>query len=198
MKIFDQEHLLPNEQPIHRAIEQHPLHPKLIEWIEEVQILVEERKNSAGVRIEYDRYLRSSVLYLTRDILELPEYEYILLHEFTHVGDRIDQQFGYSDELRYSLSDVAQLKLMELWNVHIDSRLNQHGLFKLGEQDKGIYCMINGKLQVAPYTIEGKLVRHISFLRSRGMPEAEETIKKIWQFPYHIQTFSELFELAGK
>jgi len=190
--IRDPEHILPQEEPLRQAIAKHPLHPNLGEWLDEVSVAVVER----GAKIEHDRNNRAAILHLARHMPLLPEYEYILLHELTHVGDRVDPSFAYSEDDRHSLSDFAKLKMMELWNVYIDSRLHHHGKFVLGEQDKGVYCTINGKAQMAPYSIEGKLLCHISLLKSTGMPEAEKTVREIWRCPDRRLTFGELIVLA--
>lgn len=194
MIIRDPEHVLPQEEPLRQAIVQHPVHPKLGEWLDEVEVAVVER----SARIEYDQNKRSAILYLARHLPRRPEYEYILLHELTHVGDRVDPTFAYSHDDRNALAEVAHLKMMELWNVYIDSRLHHHGKFVLGEQDKGVSCTIDGRVQMAPYSIEGKLLCHISFLRSRRMPEAEKTVREIWRCPDHRRTFGGLIGLAKK
>lgn len=190
--IRDPEHILPQEEPLRQAIAKHPLHPNLGEWLDEVSVAVVER----GAKIEHDRNNRSAILHLARHMPQLPEYEYILLHELTHVGDRVDTWFQYRDDERRALEKMAHVKFVELWNVYIDARLNQHGKFVLGEQDKGVHCMINGRDQVAPYSIEGKLLCHISLLKSTGMPEAEKTVREIWQCPDRRLTFGELIDLA--
>ncbi len=194
MIIRDPEHVLQQEEPLRQAIARHPVHPKLGEWLEEIYIAADER----SARIEYDPNKRSAILHLARHMPHLPEYEYVLLHELTHVGDRVDPSFAYSEDARHCLAKFAKLKMMELWNVYIDSRLHYHGKFVLGEQDKGVYCMINGRSQMAPYSIEGKLLCHISLLQSTGMPEAEKTVREIWQCPDRRLTFAELIELAKK
>lgn len=192
MIIRDPQHVMQQEEPLRQAIGQHPVHPKLGEWLDEVNVAVVER----GAKIEHDPNKRSAILYLARDMPQLPEYEFVLLHELTHVGDRVDPAFAYSEDDRNALADVAKLKMMELWNVYIDSRLHHHGKFVLGEQDKGVYCTINGKVQMAPYSIDGKLLCHTSFLKSRGMPEAEKTVRQIWRCPDRRLTFGEMIDLA--
>lgn len=194
MIIRDPEHILPNEEIFRQVIAQHPVHPKLGEWLEEVCVAVVEQ----GTSIEYDSNKRSAILHLAEHTPQLPEYEYILLHELTHVGDRVDPSFAYSEECRHSLADVLELKMMELWNIYIDSRLHHHGKFVLGEQDKGVYCTINETFQMAPFSIEGKLLRHMSFLRARGMPEAEKAVREIWRCPDRKLSFGGLIDLAKK
>ena len=87
---------------------------------------------------------------------------------------------------------------MELWNIYIDARLNSHGLFKLGENDNNVLCRINGKLQKAPYSIEGKLLCHISFLRSRGFINADSIIRDFWQHPEKIKSYDDFIESTRK
>jgi len=134
-------------------------------------------------------------LYLTHSISKWNNFEYILYHEFTHIADRTNPLFGFADDKRDSLSDEEQLCLMEIWNVFIDSRLNFHNLFRLGNNDKRIYCTINGKLQLAPFSIEGKLLRHMSFLRSRGIQNADIIVRNVWNNPNISHSYDDLIKI---
>lgn len=191
MIIRDPGHILPQEELLRQAITQHPVHPNLGQWLDEICVAVAP----SGAQIEHDPNKRSATLGLPRNMPQLPEYEYVLLHEFTHVGDRVDPSFEYRDDEKRALAGQAYFKFVELWNVYIDSRLHHHGKFVLGEHDKDS-CMINGKAQIPPYSIEGKLLRHISALSSARMPQAEETVREIWRCPERRITFGELVALA--
>jgi hypothetical protein len=194
MTINDPEKLVRDCDMLRKLVATHPLaHGQLDAAIEALEV-----KRSNDPSIEYDIDRGTAILRLGPHVANLPEYEYILLHEFAHVADRIAPSFGYSDQKRNALDDCGQLKLMEIWNIYIDARLNYHGLFKLGKNDRDIYCTIDGKLQKAPYSIEGKLQRHISFLRSRRMTQAEATVREIWGNPQKPRTYADLISLVKR
>ncbi len=46
-----------------------------------------------------------------------------LLHEFSHLADALDAEFGYSPGKKLSLSRIQRAVLMDLWNGYIDRRL---------------------------------------------------------------------------
>jgi len=191
MKICDPDKLIPDPDVIHRIVRSHPFGQGLKDEIDTV--LVDRSAN--GPSIQFDSESCTATLYLGEDAHTLTNYEYILYHEFSHVVDRISLTFGYSDEKRGTLSDYKQLCVMELWNIYIDARLNHHHLFQLGKNDEGIYCSINGRLQKAPFTIEGKLLRHISFLRSRGVENADSIVRNLWQNPEGYRSYDDLIRL---
>jgi hypothetical protein len=125
-------------------------------------------------------------------------YEYILYHEFGHIADRLNPKFRYSDESRLALSKTEQVMFMELWNLYIDARLNHFGHFKLTKIAMGGYCRIDGKLQRAPFSIEGKLLRHISCLRSGNIDNADQIVRSIWENPLLPRSYDDLINLIRK
>ena len=177
---------------IHRIVRTHPFGQGLEDKIDTVTI----ERSANGPSIQFDKESCAATLFLGEDFHALANCEYILYHEFSHVVDRTNHSFGYSDEKRDCLNDYQQLCVMELWNEYIDARLNRHHLFQLGWNDEGIYCRINGKLKEAPFTIEGKLLRHISFLRSRGMKDAEKVVRSLWQESEAPRSYDDLIGLA--
>lgn len=191
MIIVDQENLVPNHEIIYRIINSHPFGLDLKNNITTLFI----SSDKAGPCINFDKETNVSTLYISINDNALENFEYILYHEFSHIVDRTNIAFGYSDEKKNLLSDTEQLCVMELWNVYIDSRLNYYCLFQLGENDKNIYCTINGKLQKAPYSIEGKLLRHISFLASRGIRKSDVLVRDLWSSPEKDRSYDDLIKL---
>ena len=159
-------------------------------------LLIHESVN--GPNIEFDKEDKIATLGLSEYDFNRVNIEFILYHEFSHIIDRIDPDFGYSDEKKELLTDPEKLCVMELWNIYIDSRLNNHDLFRLGENDNNVLCRINGKLQKAPYSIEGKLLCHISFLRSRGFIDADSIVREFWQHPLKIRSYDDFIESTRK
>ena len=196
MEIIDQKNLIPNISILEFIVKSHPFGQNLQSYVDTISVCKDESSTSAGARIEFDRVSRKVTLYLTQNVPERDNYEYILYHEFSHVADRINPAFGFLDDKNESLSDMEQLCLMEIWNVFIDARLNHYNLFKLGDNDKGIYCTIDGKLQLAPFSIEGKLLRHISFLRSRGIQNANMMVRSIWKKPDTFRSYDDLIKMT--
>lgn len=191
MKINDPDKLIPNHDVIYRIVNSHPLGHDLEEDIDTLLV----HRSAKGPSIKFDNKSHIATLYLSENDHTLNNYEYILYHEFSHIVDRTKLAFGYSDEKKKLLSDCEQLCVMELWNIYIDARLNCYHLFQLGKNDENIYCRINGRLQKAPFTIEGKLLCHISFLTSRGVGNADSIVRDLWQNPEKDRPYDDLIKL---
>jgi len=196
VKISDPHRLIPDHSVLHRIVESHPLFSDLLDGIREVRVLPIDQHLNQGPRVEYDQGKREAKLYVASDTARRNDFCYILYHEFSHVADRLNPAFGYSDEVRFSLSDTEQLNVRELWNVYIDARLHHHSLFELGENDRNIYRKINGKPQKIPFSIEGKLIKHSSFLSSRGIREAQRIVQEIWDNPHLLRSYQQLVAIV--
>jgi hypothetical protein len=151
--------------------------------------------DKTGPCINYDKENKFATLYISKIDHALENFEYILYHEFFHIIDKNNIAFGYSDEKKNLLSEIEQLCVMELWNIFIDSRLNNQSLFQLGENNRNDFCRINGKLQKAPFSIEGKLLCHINFLASRGVRKAETIVRDLWGSSEKDISYDDLIEL---
>lgn len=68
----------------------------------------------------------------------------------------------------------------------------------LGSNDTNIYGKINGKIQKFPNTINGKLLSHISFLESRGLPNPKNIVEYIWKNPKKMISYDSLIQIAKK
>lgn len=196
MKIIDPDQILPDHDSLQRIANSHPLRPNLDQRIDTIVICEIKPTLRSGPSIEFDNESRIGKLNLFQNNYKLDNFEYILFHEFSHVADRINPDFKYSDIKKESLSDTEKLIVMELWNVYIDARLNHHQLFRLGESDRNIRYLTNGKQQIAPFTIEGKLLLHISFVQSRGFHRADSIIRDIWGTPNKFRSYDDLIRLV--
>lgn len=196
MKINDPDRIVPDYEALRVVVENHPLSASLVDSVLELNIEEITYKLSSPARIDYQPEAKLVILQMTREVPCLPEYRYILLHEFTHIIDRINPSFHFSTTKKDELAAMEQVKLEEIWNVYIDSRLHALGLFQLGEMDRNINCVENGHLKLIPFTIEGKMLRHISFLRSRGLSNAASLVKDIWNNPQTFRNFDDLIDMA--
>jgi hypothetical protein len=196
MNIIDPDHVATDHDFLRAVIENHPLDPSLADSVR--KLIIEEITDilSSPARIKHYPETKQVILQMTREVPCLPEYRYILLHEFTHIIDCINPSFRFSEAKKAILAGMEQVKLEEFWNVYIDSRLNSLGLFQLGKMDRNIHCMVDGHLEVIPFTIEGKMLRHTSFLRSRGLSNAVLLVKDFWDNPQKPRTFDDLISLA--
>ena len=194
MKIIDSDNLIPDHGVIDRVVNTHPFSSNICQKIQALTVANDDSE-IVNPRISFNHETLEAILYVVPQLYQFSNYEYILYHELGHVADRLNPKFGYSDVIKSSLSDMEQYGLMEVWNLYIDARLHHYGLFQLGRNDKNIYCRINGKLQIAPYSIEGKLLRHISSLRSAKIDNADSIVKGIWENPMVFRSYNELISL---
>ncbi len=192
MEISDPQNLIPDHSVIERIVKMHPFSSDLWLQIEKVSVKSHEEADDTGPRIEFNHATHETILYVITNMAEKSNFEYILYHEFGHIADRFNPEFGYSDQARYSLTDIEQANLMELWNLYIDARLHYHELFRLDEEERPTYSMVNGKLKKLPCTIQGKLMAHVSFLRSRGIAKAERIIREIWENPKKPMSYQDM------
>jgi len=193
MKIIDSNNLIP-AGVLKQLIKNHPFSTNLYQQIHGITVS-EDDSGIPRPRVNFNHETCEVILYLDPLFDQRSNYKYILYHELGHVADRLNPNFAYSEELKSSLSDHERYALMEVWNLYIDARLHHYGLFQLGRNDKNIYCRINGKLQIAPYSIEGKLLRHISSLRSVKIDNVDSIVKGIWENPMVFKSYRELISL---
>ena len=193
--VDDPSGIVPDANAIRMAVLEHPLGRHLPRWVARVNVQLHPHEWSSGAMIDYCADTRTVTLSLVRRIPCLPEYRYILLHEFTHVADKTDPAFLYSDAKRFSLPDQQQRAVAELWNIYIDGRLHKMDLFELGECNRNVTCEVDGDLQVAPFTIEGKLLGHIHALRGMSVTDPDAVVRGIWESPGE-RSYEELIAVA--
>jgi hypothetical protein len=91
--------------------------------------------------------------------------------------------------------DARQEKnFVELWNVYIDARLHQHGLFCLPRSGQSEF-IIDGKRYVLPRNeINTYLLEAITHLTQRGMYRPGTLVTTIWNNPHRSLGFDDLLD----
>jgi len=178
MMILDPEELLNGVDLVQEVLQNHPFSPPLTNVLDTVEVVVSEQCGVPTEQIETSLSERKVVLGLGHSSRNKSTFRYILFHEFGHVADRANPAFGYSEELKQSLSTPERITVMELWNVFIDSRLNVAGVFELADEP-ACYSMKHGWL---PTGIEGKLLGHAVMMENQGIPygQALKVVRECW------------------
>jgi len=193
MIINDPENLIPDHSHLRRLIHRHPLDADLGTRIAKVTILRSERCGIAQENINIDANGNVS-LGVGEATCHKQDYDFIILHEFSDVVDRLCPEFQYSEEMKQPLSDSERTCLMEIWNLYINSRLNQKGLYV----HSGSSCLgtLNGQRQVFPASAQGDLMAHISILERKGFPynDASQLVERIWKDPPLLLTYPEMID----
>jgi hypothetical protein len=192
MEISDPQNLIPDHSVIERIVKMHPFSSDLWLQIEKVSVKSHEEADVRPPSIKFNHATHETILYVTTNMAEKSNYEHILCHEFGHIADRLNPEFEYSDQVKYSLTDIQQANLMQLWNLYIDARLHDHELFRLDEEERPICCMVNGKYNKLPCTIQGRLMQDVSFLGSRGIANAERIVREIWENPKKPMSYQDM------
>lgn len=192
MRIIDPNRLLPNEEVLRDVISSHPLDHNLASHLDTVEVFLSERCEIPREMILPDLENRKARLGLGRLSQTSEDFRYILYHEFSHVADRANPEFKYSEERRESLSESERTAVMELWNLFIDARLNRAELFHLGDQPGGL----TRKHGFIPNTLEGKLLRHAVMLENQGVSyeSALKLTTACWNDPSDVWTYEEMIE----
>jgi len=198
MKIVDNKDLIPDYNVLLKVIESHPLSKNLLGFINNLRIKLSERCGIADEKINLDMATNDVTLYIGKDTPSKSNYKYILYHEFSHIADKLNPDFKYSDELRDSLSETESTCVVELWNIYIDARLNDHNLFELGHQHACI-ATIDGQLTRLPKGVEGKLMEHMATLERCGMDHniSKNLVEKVWQNPEAFISYEDLINIVS-
>lgn len=123
-------------QEITLVVENHPLRDTFVkrvyECLKDMQLKVDMRENTPSTGIHYDRESNNAILYIDLSIYSDKKCrEKVLTHEFTHVLDQIDDDFGITEDRRQTALTFqlegftnADFKLYQLvWDCYIDGRL---------------------------------------------------------------------------
>mgnify|MGYP000264632609 CR=1 FL=1 len=189
MHIVDFRNLV-DQDLLWRALKHHPLYHDLAS---ELRSLTIEEKTGQHVGVEMDKK-RQAILYIHPIIRPTQRDRFILYHELGHLADRINPQFGYRHEERMQLDASQERNFVELWNVYIDSRLNQHGLFCLPQSGDSEF-IIDGKRYVLPKNdINTYLLEAITHLTQRGMHRPGSLVTTIWNNPHRSLGFYDLLD----
>ena len=190
MKIIDENNLIPDKNILIKIIKEHPLCKNLNDRIRNLTI-----KLSNECRIGLNKN-QDVTLFLTKNVSSQKNYEYILYHEFSHTCDKLNPEFKYTDKKRDALADIEKLKVMEIWNVYIDSRLDKLDLFRL--KDEG-YSLINGKLQMLPRNIKSYLMCRVNLLQTGEIGEINDAkiiIEDIWKNPTKFLSYDDMIDIV--
>lgn len=194
MEIIDEENIIPDKNIIMRIIKDHPLCENLHTKIRNVFIKLLDPSGAVNKteNIEKNNDNSDVSLFIFKDTPAKVNYECILYHEFSHIADRLNPDFKYSEEKKKLLTDLEKLKVMNLWNLFIDSRLNAKKLFVLEKRTKPLMS----KYGILPNTIEGKLLEHISQLESAGLKTAKDIVEGIWNNPERFLSYDDLIKIV--
>jgi len=125
MNIIDDKNLIPDKSIIEKVINVHPLCKNLSSRIKNLTI---EISMDPSEKINFDIATQKAVLFVFKDTILKPEYEFVLFHEFSHVADKLNPEFKYSDEKYDRLTTKEVAAVRTLWDCYIDSRLNRKHL----------------------------------------------------------------------
>lgn len=194
MEIIDTHRLIPDHNVLKDAVETHPLCSCLFTKILNLTIELSEHY---GECISFDPTNSNVTLYVERYTPDKINYKYILYHELAHAADRLNRNFGYSDEKKATLTEDQQTCVMELWNVYIAARLNQNNLYQIGHQSAAL-ATIDGRLQRLPKGLQRELMLHIATLERCGFEhdKAEDIINRIWNYPQTKMTYDDMIRIV--
>lgn len=190
MNINDPEKLIPIQSLIIDVINTHPFYNKLSEQINDIDIEEATQEQYTGIIFDLDSH--DIILRIEKEAYKQNNFLHVLYHEFGHVADKLNSSFLFSTERNMALSGKERDILNEIWNIYIDSRLNSKGLFQLCENEIPICGSINGKHKTFEHNINGRLEKHISFLESRGISQAEKLVHEIWNNPNKLISYSDI------
>ena len=199
MKIIDEQNLIPDKKILNHVVSNHPFDSDLSVKLETIKIDISENHGIPKEMIQFDPSNTHIILGIGKSTHLKENFEYILYHEFGHAADRLNPDFGYSEKEKAQLSDREKMGVMEIWNICIDSRLNESGLFNLGYQPLTVGTL-NGKVVRFPEGLEGKLLSHISMLENCGFKyeTAKEMVNNLWNNPIWTVTYMDMIASVKK
>ncbi len=191
MKVFDPQNLI-DKWLLEIVTKHHPLYHDIGS---ELNILTVHEKEGQDIFIQMDDK-KNVDLHIKPIIQPTQRDKYILYHEFGHIADRLNPYFRYDHNLRLTLSHIQEKNLLELWNVYIDTRLNQHGLFSLPQSGQ-IDVVVDGvKYRLPRSDTNTYLLEAIAHLSQRGFQKPGLIVTDIWNNPGRFLTFRDLTSLV--
>lgn len=190
MKVFDPRNLV-DEHLLDVVTKHHPLYHDLGS---ELKVLSVEEARDQNIHVRMDE--NRNVDLCIRPMLHVTDRDlYILYHEFGHIGDRLNPDFHYDHDLRMELSPLREQCFLELWNVSIDTRLNQHGLFKLPAQGLTEITVDGITYRLPRSDTNTYLLERIAHLAHRGVHKPGAKVAAVWNHPHRLLSFSDLLDL---
>jgi len=195
MKIIDNKNLILDKKALIKITKEHPSGRNLYN---DISVLVIELSNYNTEAIFFDdnaKNITVVTLFVFKNTESKDDFKSILYHEFFHVADRIDSKFKYSDKKKDALTEYEKQCVMELWNLYINTRLKDKGLFVVGKGSS--LLKIRGKYQICHNrTTNVMLMNSINFLRTRGINRAEEIVRRIWGNPNHYLSYNDMVNIT--
>jgi hypothetical protein len=189
MRIIDYRNLV-DPDLLEMVAKHHPLYSDIAS---EIRWLTVQEKDHGSVRIEMDRS-RDVTLTIHPMIRPSQRDLYILYHEFGHIADRINPRFRYDHDKRLQLTQTQETCFLQLWNVYIDTRLNEHGLFRLPEGGQA-ELIVDGQRYVLPRNKTSTyLLEACAALSQRGVRRPGGLVTGIWNHPKRWLTFEDLLD----
>ncbi|MFP4588273.1 MAG: hypothetical protein ACLFM3_09540, partial [Desulfohalobiaceae bacterium] len=189
MQVLDFQNLV-HKGLLEKVTRHHPFHPDLASSIKTLSVY---EKDQRGIRIEMDEHRN---VYLTIHPILRPGKRdaYILYHEFGHIADRLDPDFGYQQQERLALSPVQEECFLQLWNVYIDTRLKQQDLFCLPAGGEVEISVDGIRYKLPKSEVSTYLLETAAHLSQRGVPRAGSLVQAIWEHPERRLTFQDLLD----
>jgi hypothetical protein len=191
MQIHDLRNLV-GQDLLLRVTKHHPLYHDIASELGELTV---REKSGQNIHIEMDE--DNNVTLHIQPILRPSRRDmFILYHEFGHVADRLNPSFGYSHQRRLRLSSAQESCFLTLWNVAIDTRLNQHGLFCLPQSGDIELVVDNIRYRLPKSDVNTYLLEAVANLSQRGVNRPGSLVTSIWNHPDRFLTFSDLLDLV--
>ncbi len=172
MNILDNEGLMPDKTILELVIRNHPLCKDLYNVINN---LIIKPSGDPTEKINFEITTKDVTLYIFKETPSKKDYKFILYHEFSHIADKLNPDFKYSDGKFNSLTECEQRGIQTLWNCFINARLNEKNVFPL-------------------VSINAHLGEYMDFLESLGVNNAQKIIEEIW---YHPNNFLSLEDITA-
>lgn len=189
MQVLDFQNLL-HKGLLEKVTREHPFYPDLASSIKTLSVYEKDQK---GIRIEMDEERN---VYLTIHPILRPGKRdaYILYHEFGHIADRLNPDFGYKHQQRLALSSMQEECFLQLWNVYIDTRLQEEGLFCLPAGGEVEISVDGVRYRLPKSEVSTYLLEAAAHLTQRGVPKAGSLVQSIWDNPQRRLTFQDLLD----
>lgn len=192
MKVFDPQNLV-DERLLENVAKHHPLNRDMAS---ELKLVTVEEQTDQNVHVRMDEK-RNVYLAIPPMIHPTERDLFILYHEFGHVGDRLNPDFHYDHAHRLKFSPLQEKNFLELWNVFIDTRLNQHGLFRLPAHGWTEITVDGLTYRLPRSETSTYLLERIARLSKRGVTRPGGKISAIWKHPERFLSFSDLLDMVG-
>jgi hypothetical protein len=161
---------VPDKTVLQNIFKEHPLSKNLWTSIKNLTI---QLSPGPSEEISFDIVTTDAILFLFRDTASKPEYEFILYHEFSHVADKLNPKFNFSEKKLCALKEIEQAAVKTIWDCYINARLNEKHLIPDG------YAKTDQR-------------NRIDYLESCFLMDAQGLFQEIWNNPSQSLSFDDL------